>query len=128
LTLRKIDERKDGTRQTLAVNMPVFTVNNIGNGKNGRIVVSAAAKMDQGLNSASNGVVAARVEGGFDLALDAALKPKTAKGQTKIDVTEAKGAFAPASGLGITLNTDLTPTQLNDVSIRLAQAGKSLGS
>lgn len=128
LTFRKIDERKDGTRQTLAVTMPAFTVNNIGNDKSGKMVVSAIAKLDQGLTSASNGVFAAKLEGAFDLALDAALKPKTIKGQTKMDVTEAHGAFAQAGGLGVTLNTDLTPTQLNDVSVRFAQNGKLLGA
>ncbi len=128
LSFRKIDERKDGTRQTLAVTMPAFTVNNIGNDKSGKMVVSAIAKLDQGLTSASNGVVAAKLQGEFDLALDAALKPKTIKGQTKVDVTEAQGAFAQAAGLGVTLNTDLTPTQLNDISVRIAQNGKSLGA
>jgi uncharacterized protein involved in outer membrane biogenesis len=128
LSFRKIDERKDGTRQTLAVTMPAFTVNNIGNDKSGKIVVSAIAKLDQGLTSASNGVFVAKLQGEFDLALDAVLKPKTVKGQTKVDVTEAQGTFAQAAGLGITLNTDLTPTQLNDVSVRFAQNGKSLGA
>ena len=128
LNLRKIDERKDGTRQTLTITMPVFTVNNVGNDKNGRIVVSALASMDQGLNSANNGVLAAKLAGELDLALDSSLKPKTVKGQTKVDITEAKGAFAQAAGMGVTLNTDVTPTQLNDVSVRLAQGGKSLGS
>jgi hypothetical protein len=128
LSFRKIDERKDGTRQTLAVTMPALTVNNIGNNKNGKIAISAIAKLDQGLASASNGVFAAKLQGEFDLALDVGLKPKTAKGQTKVDVTEAQGAFAQAAGLGVTLNTDLTPTQLNDISVRFAQGGKSLGA
>jgi hypothetical protein len=128
LQLRKIDERKDGTRQTIALNMPVFTLNNIGNDKEGKLVLSSVVNFDQGLKSASNGVITAKLGGEFNIALDSVLKPKTAKGKTQVDVTEAKGAFAQAAGLGVTLNTDLTPTQLNDVSLRIAQNGKSLGA
>jgi hypothetical protein len=84
--------------------------------------------MDQGLNSASNGVLVASVGGKFNLQLDAALKPQTVKGQTTVNVSEGKGAFAQAAGLSVALNTDLTPTQLNDVSVRVAQNGKNLAA
>ena len=90
--------------------------------------LAANIRMDQGLNSASNGVLAATMGGKFNLTLDPALKPQVVKGQAKIDVTEAKGSFQQVAGLGVTLNTDLTPTQLNDVSLRFAQGGKNLGA
>jgi len=59
-------------------------VNNVGNDRNGKIVVGAISKLDQGLSSASNGVLAAKLEGQFDLALDAALKPKTVKNERSL--------------------------------------------
>ena len=125
--IRKIDQRKDGTQQGLVLNVPSLTVNNLGNDKAAKIALAATTKLDQGLTTASNGVLAAKINGSFDIALDAALKPKTVKGQTTIDVTEAGGAFGQAAGLGAVLNADLTPTSLNDVSLRLSQAGKNLG-
>ena len=127
-TIRKIDQRKDGTRQTVVVTVPSLTLNNLGNDQVAKLVLAASLRLDQGLNSASNGVIAATVGGQFDLALDAALQPKTVKGQTKVDVTEAKGAFQQAAALGVTLNADLTPTELKDVSVRIAQGGKNLGA
>ena len=127
-TIRKIDQRKDGTRQTMVVTVPSLTVNNLGNDQVAKLVLAASLRLDQGWNSASNGVIAATVGGQFDLALDAALQPKTVKGQTKVDVTEAKGAFQQAAALGVTLNADLTPTELKDVSVRIAQGGKNLGA
>jgi hypothetical protein len=126
-TIRKIDQRKDGTRQLLELTGVTITADDIGNNMTGQLGLAANVRMDQGLNSLSNGVVAATISGKFNLVLDVALKPQVVKGQTKVDVTEAKGAFAQAAGLGVLLNTDLTPAQLNDVSVRLAQGGKTLG-
>ncbi len=127
-TVRKIDQRKDGTRQLLELTGVNVTADDIGNNKTGQLGLAANVRMDQGLNSASNGVLAATMGGKFNLTLDPALKPQVVKGQSQVDVTEAKGAFQQAAGLGVTLNTDLTPTQLNDVSVRFAQAGKGLGA
>ena len=127
-TIRKIDQRKDGTRQTMVVTVPSMTLNNLGNDQVAKLVLAASLRLDQGLNSTSNGVIAATIGGQFDLALDAALQPKTVKGQTKLDVTEAQGVFQQAAALGVTLNADLTPTELKDVSVRIAQGGKNLGA
>jgi hypothetical protein len=127
-TVRKIDQHKDGTREIIELTGVNVTAEDIGNNKTGQLGLAANVRMDHGLNSASNGVLVATVGGKFNLQLDAALKPQVAKGQTKVHVTEAKGAFAQVAGLGVTLNTDLTPTQLNDVSVRFAQNGKPLGA
>ena len=105
-----------------------LTADDIANGKTGQLGLSANVRMNQGLNTASNGVIAATVGGKFNFTFDAALKPQVVKGQTKVDVTEAKGAFAQAAALGVTLNADLTPSQLNDVSVQLAQSGKILST
>jgi len=127
-TIHKITEHKDGTKETIDLTGVNLTADQIGNDKSGKIGLAAAVKFDQGLNNASNGVVMAKVAGNFDVALDAALKPKSAKGQTKVDVSDARGSFAQVAGLGIVLNTDVTPTQLNDVSVRFSQGGKNLGA
>jgi uncharacterized protein involved in outer membrane biogenesis len=125
-TVRKTDLRVDGTKQVVELTGVNITADDIGNGKVGQFGLAANIRMDQGLNSSSNGVLAASVGGKFNLQLDAALKPQVLKGQTKVDVSEGKGAFAQAAGMSVTLNTDLTPTQLNDVSVRVAQNGKNL--
>jgi hypothetical protein len=127
-TVRKIDERKDGTKQILELTGVNITAEDIGNNKVGQIGLAANVRMNQGLQSVSNGVLAASVGGKFNLQLDAALKPQVAKGQTSVDVTEAQGAFLQAAGLRVALNADVTPTQLNDVSLRVAQKGRELAA
>jgi hypothetical protein len=127
-TVRKIDQRKNGTQQTLQLSGVNVTAADIANNKTGKLTLAADVNLNQGLNTASNGVLAAKVAGDFALTLDAALKPTMAKGQTKVDVTQGQGAFAQVNGLGVLLNTDVTPTQLNDVSVRFTQAGKNLGA
>ncbi len=127
-TVRKIEQHKDGTQQLLELTGVTVTADDIGNNKTGQLSLAANVRMDQGLKGASNGVMAATVAGKFNLVLDAALKPQMAKGQTKVDVVEAKGSFAAVAGAGVVLNADITPTQLNDVSLRLAQSGKNLGA
>lgn len=127
-TVRKTDLRADGSKQVVELTGVNITADDIGNGKVGQFGLAANIRLDQGLNSSSNGVLAASVGGKFNLQLDAALKPQVLKGQTKVDVSEGKGAFAQAAGMSVTLNTDLTPTQLNDVSVRVAQNGKNLAA
>lgn len=127
-TVRKTDVRADGTRQVVELTGVNITAEDIGNGKVGQLGLAANIRMDQGLNSASNGVLAAGVGGKFNLQLDAALKPQVVKGQTTVSVSEGRGAFAQAAGMSVALNTDLTPTQLNDVSLRVAQNGKNLAA
>jgi len=127
-TVRQVQQRKDGTRELLELTGVNITAEDIGNNKVGQFALAASVRMDQGLNSSTNGVLAATVGGNFNLKLDAALKPQVVKGQTKIAVTEARGSFAQAAGLDVTLNADLTPEQLNDVSVRFAQNGNELGA
>lgn len=127
-TIRKTDQHKDGTKQVVELTGVNMTVENLGNSQTAKIALAAAVKLDQGMNSASNGVVALKINGGYDVTLDAKLLPQSAKGKTTADITEASGSFAQAAALGVVLNADLTPTQLNDVSVRLAQNGKNLGA
>jgi hypothetical protein len=127
-TVRKLDLRADGTRQVTELTGVNITAEDIGNNKTGQLGLAANVRVDQGLNSASNGVLAATVNGRFNLQLDGALKPQVAKGQTRIEVTEGRGAFGQAAGLIATLNADLTPTQLNDVSLRFMQGANPLGA
>ncbi|HMJ88550.1 MAG TPA: AsmA family protein [Candidatus Acidoferrum sp.] len=127
-TVRKVEQRKDGSQQVLVLSGVNITAADLANNKTGKLTIAADVNLDQGVKSASNGVLIAKLAGNFDIALDAALKPTMAKGQTKVDVTEGKGAFAQVNGLGVMLNTDVTPTQLNDVSIHFTQSGKNLGA
>ncbi len=105
-----------------------ITVENLGNGRSGKLALDSVLKVAVGLNAPTNGSIAIKLAGGYDITLDAHLKPQTAKGKTTVDVTEGKGAFAQVAGMGVVLNTDLTPTQLNDVSVRVAQNGKNLAA
>jgi hypothetical protein len=127
-TVRQITERKDGTRQVIELTGVNITADNLGNSKTGKLGVTADVRFDQGLKSATNGVLTAKINGKFDVALDAALKPASVAGQTQIDATEAKGAFDQAAGLGVVLSTELTPTELKDASIRFTQRGNALGA
>ena len=127
-TVRQIVQRKDGTRLVTELTGVTVTADNLGNDKTGRLSLAANLKLDQGLNSASNGVLTAKLKGNFDLALDASLKPKMIKGRSTLEVADARGVFQQAAGLSAVLNADLTPTQLTDVSVRFAQGGKNLGA
>jgi len=127
-TVRKVTERKDGTRELIELTGVNITADDIANGKTGQFGLAANVRFDQGPKTATNGVLAARVGGSFNFTLDAALKPQVLKGQTKVDVTEAKGAFEQVAALGVTLNADLTPAQLNDVSVRFTKGGNNLGA
>ena len=54
-TVRKVQQRKDGTRELLEITGLNITAEDIGNNKTGQLGLAANFRMDQGLNSASNG-------------------------------------------------------------------------
>jgi hypothetical protein len=105
-----------------------LSVENLGNGRTGKLTLDSIMKIAVGLNMPTNGALTMKLAGNYDVALDANLRPQVVKGQTKLDVSDATGAFQQASAIGVVLNTDLTPTQLNDVSVRVAQNGKALAA
>jgi hypothetical protein len=105
-----------------------LSLENLGNGRTGKLTLDSIVKVAVGLNMPTNGAITLKLTGNYDMALGANLQPQVVKGQTKLDVSEAKGAFQQAAAIGVVLNTDLTPTQLNDVSVRVAQNGQALAA
>ncbi len=126
-TLRKIDQRKDGTRQIVELSGVTLTADDLANNKTGKLTLTAGLKMDQGL-ATNSGALSAQLASSFDLTLDAALQPTAVKGATKFAITQALGAFEQASQFGVALDTDITPTELKNVSVRFGRGAVSFGS
>lgn len=126
-TVRYVQKLKTGGQQVTEITGLTLTADDLANNRTGRLSLAAGAKFDQGLSGPTNGVLTAQMGGNLELALDASLMPGSIKGNLKLDLSQAAGAFKDAAGLGATLETDLSPQEIKTAVLKFSQAGKSLG-
>ncbi len=70
----------------------------------------------------------ARITGAFNLVLDANLLPKSLRGDTRLDVARATGAFAELAGLSGSLGTEWTPSEIKSLNLLFERSGTRLGT
>ncbi len=126
-TLRMINLLKDGGRETTEVSNFNLGIDGVGNSRSGKLSLGADLKI-QKAGVSSNDLLQAKLTGAFDLALDAALQPATAKGNVRVDVASAEGAFKDLAKLGVVLDCDMTPAEIKDLALRFTQGSVSLGA
>ena len=126
-TVRHTQVLKTGGRQLTEITGLTLTLDDLANGRAGKLALKAAIKFDQGLGGPTNGVLAATLSGNLDLSLDASLAPAGVKGAFELQTPQAAGAFKDIAGLSVILDADASPRDIKSLRVRLAQAGKSLG-
>ncbi|MEP6662560.1 MAG: AsmA family protein [Verrucomicrobiota bacterium] len=122
---------KNGGREVTELSNLNLSMDQLKNGEAGKLTLSAAVKMETtpvlaSTNSAP-GSLQANLAGAFDYKLTKDALPESAKGNLRFEVSEAKGGMAELARLAATVNCDVTPTDLRDVSLRFEQAGQNLG-
>ncbi len=118
---------KAGGQMTAEVNGINLGLENLGNGKSGMVNLAADLQFEQ-KQGTTNNTLQAKLSGQFQVALDNQLMPATLKGGTQLAVSQALGTFQQLSGLTVNLASDLTPTELKNVSVQITQSGKGLGT
>ena len=127
-TVRIITHLPTGGKQVIELTGLNLSVEDVGNGKSGKLALNSNLAFDQGLPAPTNGVLQARTTGNFTFGLDAALKPVNVKGSNKFEVTGAQGPFKDLAALVSALDCELTPTEIKQLVLQFTQAGKNLGS
>ncbi len=125
-SLRYQAEAADGSKMLADVTGLQVTVDQLVNGETTRFAISADARADQTANAASSRV-GGRLEGSLDIGLGANLMPGTAKGGIGLKLSEATGAFAAVSGIGLMLDTELTAQDLKVLALRFTKGNEELG-
>lgn len=107
-----------------------LTVENLQNDAEARISLSAALGHTAVAGTGDTnraGQIAAKLTSALTLGLQRDLQPRVVKGDIKMNVERAEGAFLELGGLNGTVDCDLTPTEVRELAMRFTRAGESLG-
>jgi uncharacterized protein involved in outer membrane biogenesis len=129
-TVRLIKKAKDGSAQTTEINHLDVTLDQLQNGQPGKLTLAAEFKLDSATSASaktSADTLQGKVAGTFDLGLDPKLMPNTIKGNARVDLSKAEGAFKDLAGLNGTLVADMTPTEIRQIALRFERNGQGLG-
>ncbi len=120
--------RKDkaSASETREVSNLEFTLDRLENGQSGRISLGTVLRATQS-SSATNGLLEAKVSSSFEFTLDPQLRPQTAKGNGRMDLSRTEGLFGEFLGLAAILQVDLSPTELRQFNLRFERGGQPLG-
>lgn len=126
-TVRLVKNYANGAKDVTEVTGLNFSVTDLKNGQSGRIELAAALAVQKAAQTnAAAAALAAKLLGGFDLALTSDLKPASVQGSTTFTVTQATGALAELNAFVATFNCELTPTDLKELALRFTKADKKL--
>lgn len=145
-TLRYVSRAADGTASTTELRNLNVTLDELANGKAGKLALSADARMEftpaaapaavgdaavpapaaAGEDSSRN-EVQAKLAGALDFSLDPTLLPVTLGGTTTLEITRAEGLFSQMASLRAALECDLTPTEVRQLAVRFERGATPLG-
>lgn len=130
-TARYERHHQDGSVQSTEITGLDFALTNLANGASGCLTVNAAltqAQTRRGSDAGSGDRLDARLNATVDYSLMENLWPSTVHGNARIEVTGAHGAFRELAGLTGQLVSDVTPTEVREVSLRFEKNRQRLGT
>jgi uncharacterized protein involved in outer membrane biogenesis len=125
-TLRQLQHPKEGGSKKVEVQNLNVTLDQLGNGQSGKLTLAGAMEMEQ-RRGGTNDLLKGELSGGYTIALNQELLPETVSGSTKFTVLRAEGAYKDLAGINASLNADLDPKAIRDVSIQFSKANLPLG-
>ena len=121
-SIKLVQHLPGGAKQVVEIKNVNFDLDQLGNGKSGKINLAAALGLQTPTDQLS-----ADFKGGFDVELGADLMPTLVSGKTSLGIADATGALEQAKGLNSELAVALTPTELKETSLKFSQNGRQLG-
>ncbi|MSU31702.1 MAG: hypothetical protein EXS25_03375 [Pedosphaera sp.] len=122
-TLRASTQSTNGT-QSIEVTALSLALDRLGGSTLGKLSLSAAVTTRLPDRSQLTG----RIEGAYEISLNAALKPELIKGKLTTLFTSASGGLKELSSLGAVLDLDATGSDLRQLGLNFLQDGKSFAS
>lgn len=121
---------KDSSRQTTELSDVELTIENLRNEQPGKVAFTASINQSitpPPATTNSPSTLSAKLDGKFDFNLDANLVPTNIKGDARLAVANAAGAFADLAKLSGQFNCEVTPTEVREVALRFEREGQRLG-
>lgn len=127
-TIRQIKLYKGNDRDVTELSHVNLNVDNLQNGQSAKLALAADISMQNNPPApGTNGLLQAKLNGNFTIALAADLKPSSIQGNTKLQVARAEGGLAEVAGLAANLDCDVSPTDIKQVALRFEKSGTPLG-
>lgn len=108
------------------------SIDRLGNGQPGKFSVAADVRMESvpsaKTTNAAPGSFQGKLAGAIDYKLTQEALPESAKGNLHFDISNASGGMADLAKLGATLNCDLTPSDIRELSMKFSQGDQALGA
>ena len=127
VSLRAVQNFKDGGRQTLDLSDINIGLDQLKNGASGKLTLAAAMKMERSQTN-SHDSLQARGSGSLEFALGPDLMPQFVRGKVTHEIVKGDGLFTGFAGERSELNCDVTPTEVKNFSIGFFQSDKPLGA
>jgi uncharacterized protein involved in outer membrane biogenesis len=119
-TVRQIQHGEKGDFAKTELSDINVTLDRLGNDQSGNLKLSSKFSMEQRA-SGTNSVLAGDISGGYEVALNQDLLPKTVKGSSKVTLSQGTGSFKDLAGLSTSLDADLTPTEIKQAGLKFAR-------
>ncbi len=127
-TVRLITQHQGGGRDLAELSSVNITLDNLKNGGTGQLNLEADITLDnQPPAPGTNASLQAKLKGNFELGLAQDLNLASVQGTTSLNVPKAGGALADLATLAVTLEADITPTEIKQAALRFQRAGADLG-
>lgn len=127
-TVRQVKLYKGNNRDVTELSHVNVTLDNLQNGQTAKLTLAALMKMENNPPApGTNGLLEAKANGNFSLALTPDLKPASIQGNTRLEVSRAEGGLAQAAALSANLDCDVTPTEIKQVALKFQQGTTGLG-
>jgi hypothetical protein len=123
----KIKNYAGNRRDLLELTNLNVTLSNLKNGQSAALQLSAVLWVENSPLDGKNGFLAAAIKADSHFTLAADLKPASASGEAHLDVSSAGGVFRDFSAFSAALNCDLTPAEIQQVSLHFQNGGVPLG-
>jgi hypothetical protein len=126
-TVRYVTQGASGSDQAEISGLNL-TIDKFQNSQPGKLVVEAAVKYEiRNRTNATPSLLQGKLAGNYTYRVGADLIPEAVSGSTKVEVTQAQGAWADGANLAATLDCSLTPNNVEKLNLRFEKAGAALG-
>ena len=118
-TIRSTKISKSGTKDVTELSHVNLSLDDLKNGQTGKLLLNADINMQNNPQApGTNGTLQAKLSGNFVFSLTSDLKPASVTGNTRLEVSQASGAFAELVSLGSDLDCEVTPTEIKQLALR----------
>lgn len=126
-TVQLVKKHKDGGEELTELSNLNVSLDQLQNGASTKLELSSGVRLQSPGTNAVPNLLAGTMNGAFNFTLNQKLMPENAKGSVQFVAGKVSGDYADLAGLTTKLNTDLSPTRIQDLSIEFSRKGQRLG-